>query len=283
MTRTRNNMTTTMQHIHGDARLQDHAAQAFQHDFVQALLSGSMPCEDSDGTAYTVTTQPAFAVYRNTVLRGCVDALQANFPCVARLVGEDWFRAAAAHHAFQTPPHDGRLLYYGTTFAHFLGGLPSTSELPYLQGVALLDDAYRHALGAADAAVLDPALLAHHSAESLAAMVLRPHPAARWHHFATAPVFAIWQRERVQVEGLAGDAPAQDIAWEPDGALITRPHATVVWRALDAAGCAFMDACAAGQPLQAAADHALAAGPATDLASLLRDLLCAGAFQGATR
>jgi hypothetical protein len=39
--------------------------------------------------------QPGFAVYRNTVIKGCVDALQANYPAVARLVGAEWFRSAA--------------------------------------------------------------------------------------------------------------------------------------------------------------------------------------------
>jgi hypothetical protein len=44
-----------------------------------------------------------FKVYRNTVLKGCVDALAANFPTVLRLVGEDWFRAAALIHVCAEP------------------------------------------------------------------------------------------------------------------------------------------------------------------------------------
>jgi hypothetical protein len=32
--------------------------------------------------------QPGFAVYRNTVLKGCIDALQANYPTVHALVGD---------------------------------------------------------------------------------------------------------------------------------------------------------------------------------------------------
>ena len=33
--------------------------------------------------------QPAFAVYRNTVMKACIDALQANYPAVTRLVSEE--------------------------------------------------------------------------------------------------------------------------------------------------------------------------------------------------
>ena len=49
--------------------------------------------------------EPAgLAVYRNTVAKGCVDALAANFPTVASLVGDEWFRAAPALSAAEHPP-----------------------------------------------------------------------------------------------------------------------------------------------------------------------------------
>ena len=35
------------------------------------------------------------AVYRNTSIKGRIDALEANYPTVSRLVGTEWFRAAA--------------------------------------------------------------------------------------------------------------------------------------------------------------------------------------------
>ena len=39
--------------------------------------------------------QPGFAVYRNTVLKGCAEALVSLYPAVHRLVGDDWMRAVA--------------------------------------------------------------------------------------------------------------------------------------------------------------------------------------------
>ena len=62
--------------------------------------------------APAITRHPAFAVYRNTVLKGCVDALQANYPAVARLVGEGWFHSTATLYARAHPPVDGRLVLY---------------------------------------------------------------------------------------------------------------------------------------------------------------------------
>ena len=61
----------------------------FQRDFVRALLD---PGAGRGGIGLT----PGFAVHRNTVLSGCIDALAANYPVVAALVGRDWFRDAAA-------------------------------------------------------------------------------------------------------------------------------------------------------------------------------------------
>ena len=65
---------------------------------------------------------------------------------------------------------------------------------------------------------------------------------------------------------------------------VNSPHKSladvVAWQPLDAAGCAFLDACAAGLPLQQAADQALATDPCADLGALLRSLLQAGALCG---
>jgi hypothetical protein len=54
----------------------------------------------------------------------------------------------------------------------------------------------------------------------------------------------------------------------------------VRWFAFDAAGCAFLDACAQGRTLAAAAAAALEAQGDADLARLMSTLLAAGAFSG---
>ncbi|MBW8719456.1 MAG: putative DNA-binding domain-containing protein, partial [Variovorax paradoxus] len=78
----------------------------FQQAFAQALFA---PPEAAPPAVRVLAMQPAFAVYRNTVMKACIDALQANFPTVAQLVGEEWFRAAAALYVAADPPSDGRL------------------------------------------------------------------------------------------------------------------------------------------------------------------------------
>lgn len=241
----------------------------FQQAFCQALLA---PDEEVAQLLPGLGAQAAFAVYRNTVMKGCVDALQANFPTVDRLVGADWFRAAAARYVAAAPPRDGRLLAYGDGFPAFLVDL-LPPDLAYVAEVAQLDIAWRACHAAADAPVLDPAALARLAPEALADTVLRPHPATRWAWFDTLPAFALWQSHR------APGAPADtEAAWLGDGGLLTRPGDHVQCQPVDAATHDFLQACASGQPLGQAAEHTLQRHPGADLAALLQQLLLAGAF-----
>jgi hypothetical protein len=240
------------------------ALAGFQSRFVNALF-------DLD-TASELTMQPAFAVYRNTVMSGCVDALQANFPSVVRLVGVEWFRAAAATFARAQPPGDGRLLMYGATFADFLAEFEPARDFPYLAGVARLDRLWIEAHTEADAIAVDGAWLATLSPDELGSVCLRPHPAARWRVIDDLPIYSIWATNR------AGIDSTDEIAWRGEGALLTRPVDAVAWQALERSGAAFLDACARGCPLGEAAGAALEVDVNVDIAALLARLLSSGAL-----
>jgi hypothetical protein len=241
---------------------------AFQDGFSAALL-GHAPLAP---WVSALEAQPGFAVYRNTVLKGCIDALQASYPTVCQLVGEDWFRAAAAAHVCAQPPRDGLLMEYGAEFAGFLAGFAPAAGLPYLPAVARLDRCWTECHLAADATAVGRAWLARQAPATLPLARLRPHPAARWAWCDEHPAYALWRSHR---EGLA--LPGS-LDWSGDGALLTRPHAQVTWHPLPRAGVAFLNACAKSQTLGAAATQALAADPAADFAALMGTLLDAGAL-----
>ena len=99
----------------------------FQEQFACALFE---PEAGSSGAVAALRCQPGFAVYRNTAMKGCVDALQANYASVSRLVGEEWFRAAAAVYVREQPPAQPTLLFYGATFAQFLARFEPARKLP---------------------------------------------------------------------------------------------------------------------------------------------------------
>lgn len=241
----------------------------FQDAFADALF-GAYP---GDERVARLSDQPGFSVYRNTVFKGSVDALQANFPAVARLVGEAWFRSAAAIYVRQYPPADARLVHYGGGhFADFLEGFEPARDLPYLASVARLDALWVEAHTARDEVAIDAAAVAALSAEALEAAVLRPHATARWIAFETVPAFTIWRANR---EG--SDVPA-DLVWQGERALLLRAHGAVTWRPLCAAGYAFLEACAQGEPFDAAARRALDAQPDAALGNIVGELLAAGTF-----
>jgi len=246
----------------------------FQDAFAAALLAPA-PASGLPG----ISSQPGFAVYRNTVTKGCIDALQANYPAVARLVGEEWFRAAAAVYARASLPRHPLLLDYGGDFAEFLAGFAPAAELPYLAEVARLDRYWTEAHTARDEEPIPAAAVAGFSRDELARTALRPHASARWAWFDGTPAYSLWHRNRFTAEGATVDLSA--LEWRGEGALILRPDSNVTHLALDAAGCAFLDACAKGGDLAAAALEALAREPHADLAQLMQRLLEAGAFGSA--
>ena len=245
------------------------ASSRFQDDFSAALLTTAAETVSS----HPLSRQPGFSVYRNTVLKGCIDALQANFPAVSRLVGDEWFRAAAAVYARVAPPLDSRLLDYGAGFADFLAQFPPAAELPYLSSVARLDRFWTEAHAAADGIPLEPQMLARLPAEALSSTALCPHPAARWYWFPAEPIRSLWQNNRCS-DASPGNAP--ELRWEGEGILISRPAAEVVWTALDPGGVAFLDGCARGDALEDAMSQALEAQTDLDLARLMTTLLDAG-------
>ena len=81
----------------------------FQDAFARALLAVD-PAAGADEAIRRLAAQPGFAVYRNTVLKGCIDALQASFPTVERLVGPEWLRGAAGVFARGQLPSQPSLL-----------------------------------------------------------------------------------------------------------------------------------------------------------------------------
>ena len=253
---------------------------AFQDAFAAALHAPStVKSTSSPPWMDDIAMQPGFAIYRNTVLKACIDALQANYPTVCDLVGEEWLRAAASVFVAAHPPTDGRLMDYGQGFAAFLEHFPPAAQLPYLSGIATLDRCWTECHLAADAPTLSPTWLSEQlatpSTNDIATWIVQPHPAARWVQCDAHPAFAIWQRQR------AGQSLEGELAWVGDAGLLTRPEATVQWMPLSPTGYALMQACAQGLPLLQAFEQAVqtTTADANNISQLIAQLLQAGAFQ----
>lgn len=165
------------------------------------------------------------AVYRNTVLRGAVEALRANYPVVEQIIGGEMFESVAVDFAEACPPRTPVLAHYGREFADWLAHQPWTNDLPYLPDVARVERLRVESLFAADAHPLTD----FHPQADRSTQKVRLHPAARFAWLST-PGMSIW---------LAHQQPmASDIApdWKAEGALFARPtpfvmHAPRIGRA----------------------------------------------------
>jgi hypothetical protein len=133
-----------------------------------------------------------FNIYRNNVYAGLTRVLEARYPAVQRLVGEEFFKAMARIFIEQTPPCSPVLIEYGSAFSEFLRTFEPVTEEPYLPDLALLEWRLHAARHAADC----DALPSHHLAD------IDDHRAAEIRlTFApsvslvasTYPVFSLWR------------------------------------------------------------------------------------------
>ena len=174
----------------------------FQRDFASAL----------DRPA-----QGPMAVYRNTVIHGAVEALQANYPVVEQIIGEEMFEHVAVDFASTCPPASPVLALYGREFGDWLMHQRWIGDLPYLPDVARVERLHVACLFAPDKEPIPREQVRNVTPTA----TLRLHPAVQFAWLST-PAMSIW---------LAHQRPiGSEIApeWKAEGALFARPEPFVV-------------------------------------------------------
>src|SRR5688572_13619972 len=101
----------------------------FQCEFATALR------RDPIGDASCAAEPDGLRIHRNTLMKGLVDAILANYPTVSVLMGAEWTGHAAQAYARQHPARQAMLATYGEAFPEFLGDLAEDDAWPYLCAV----------------------------------------------------------------------------------------------------------------------------------------------------
>jgi hypothetical protein len=200
-----------------------------------------------------------FSVYRNNVASSLTRALEAAFPTVKKLVGDEFFAAMAGVFLRAHPPRSRMLMLYGEGMPEFLEAFPPVQHLSYLPDVARVDQAMRESYHAADSQRLigeDVARLRLQLAPSL--RLVR----SRW------PVVSIWAANH---EG--GPSPQP----KAEDALILRPEFDPRPQALPLGGATFIAGLQQGQRLGEALE---ASGGALDLPAVLALMIQGRAITG---
>ncbi|SKA39441.1 hypothetical protein SAMN02745126_06237 [Enhydrobacter aerosaccus] len=258
------------------ARPETSAAAAQQAAFAQALLHLDAPTPAGLTTYSEAEAARRFAVYRNNVRVSLVAALGARYPVVRRLVGAEFFDAAALLFIAQHPPTGPVLANYGAGFDAFLASFEPAADLPYLPDMAKLEWLRHRAFHAADADPIGIDRLAMLPPERLDTVRLALHPAVQF-IVSPWPVLSIWttNTEDDEVRPLGPEAGSESV-------LVTRPALQVLTQRLPAGADRLLAALADNAPLGAAVAAAVEAEPAFDIAGCLALLFSAGAIVGLT-
>jgi hypothetical protein len=214
-----------------------------------------------------------FAVYRNNVVVGLVEALAAAYPATKALVGERFFNAMAGVHVRAEPPTSPVLIRYGAGFSAFIEGFAPAGRLPFLADVARLERLWLVAYHGPEAAPLPLYALGRLPEAALAEVCLALHPTAGV-IASRHPVAALWVANTGR-----GEHAAIDLR-RAEAALVLRPHDRVEVHVLGPGEAAFVRALQAHGTLAAAAEAAFAEAPGFDFATALGRLFAAGAVIG---
>jgi hypothetical protein len=233
------------------------SAERFGHRVVSGTLSGPRRIQ----------------VYRNNHLAILTEALEAVYPAVRRLVGDDFFRYAARRYTASHPSHSGDIHNYGYGFSDILSAMPEATAYSYLADVARLEWAYH--------AVFHTELRAPLVVESLSTVYpgdyhrlrFQLQPAARLVE-SRFPVLRIWQVNRAPQNGDC------DVRLDAGGdrLLILREDAEVAFHRLTAGEYALLRGLVEGLALADAHAVAIRVQDGFDLSRALRRYAAVGTF-----
>lgn len=162
-----------------------------QKHFANALSDPDLAPPADIASRNGALPQRRFNVYRNNVYAGLIGVLEARYPAVQRLVGDEFFRAMARIFIDRSPPRSPVLLAYGRNFPRFLKAFELVRDVPYLPDVAHLEWKLHVARHAADTPALPIGKLsAYGDAATNLQFLFAPAVSLVTSDY---PVFSLWQ------------------------------------------------------------------------------------------
>lgn len=210
-----------------------------------------------------------FNIYRNNTFASLTTTLLSVFPVTASLLGEGYFRFAAAGYIKGNPPSEPRLVRYGGNFAEFLGRLEDLRSMPFVADVARLEWRIAEAL---DASVSEPRTIAEFTTIGAAAVPdIRLQPSLRL-LYSRWPALDIWSAHQP-----GGDLDTlAKVRRRPERIALWRSHDSVRFLRLGSAHYAFLHALAKQRGLEAAVGRAVTRSADIDLIATLYGLFTDG-------
>lgn len=243
----------------------------FQQQTANALLDSETHCPDYVLPNTIQGHSRRFNIYRNNRAVSLIDNLQATYPVVLQLVGEEFFNAVARLFIDQCPPQSPVMMEYGSNFSTFISQFPGTESVPYLSDMAKLEWACLQSYHASDTATITPAELSQVPQDQLLNSQLTMHPAvdaivSAW------PIASIWSAVKGLIDGDSIQTSKGEIV------VIARPNYDVNVHQIEPPVLDFLKLLTDGNVISDAASQLLDKQPEFDVGSALLSLTQIGVF-----
>lgn len=213
-----------------------------QGDF-QSYLLGNGPAAIEQHVVGTekVPVATRLAIYGDGYTSRLIEALEANFPILSKLLGEEDFRTLGTAYVSSHPSPFFSIRYYGNGLAAFLANEPAYCAAPVLAELASWEWAMTEVFDAADAEPIGTEALAHVAPEKWAELRFHWHPSLRRMALAwNAP--QIWKAVSEDAEPPEVELSAAPMEW-----LLWRQDLHTYFRSLQPGEAAALDAARAGR------------------------------------
>ncbi len=234
-----------------------------------AILSGDAPIPATVQLGTGSATASRFGVYRNNVHFSLINALGARYPVTRELLWPETFEGAARLFIAMHPPRSPLLFEFGTDFPQFLRSIGTGPSTELVADIAELESARVCAYHAPDAAPLSATAFAALPHDILAASRVTLHPSLSLVR-SRFPIVSLWQAAQQD----------EDVSrWQPEAAVIVRPHLDVQVWSLPPGGYEFLSSLAMARRVDEAA-AAAAKQTRFDLSQVFQVMFSSGAVTG---
>jgi len=216
------------------------------------------------------TPEQRVQIYRNNNFLGLQSALEAVYPVVKKLLGDEFFSHLVGSYSHRYFSFSGNVHDYGSGFSNFVKTFSGLESLPYLTDVARLEWAYHEVFHATESRVLNMDALARLGQQSADTLQLSVSIACQ-RVSSAFPVLRIWQVNQ-QTAGEGSDSPI-DLDEGHARLLVIRSSDHVEIHPVDDGVYALFSALSRGKTLTEACGQALQQEPECDVNAALHYLV----------
>lgn len=213
-----------------------------QDDFQAFILSGAEGVETHVVGTARVPIATRLAIYGDGYALRLIEALQSNYPALAKLLGEEDFAALGRAYVRRHDSSFTSIRYYGAALAEFLASDAEYAEIPVLAELARWEWAMTLAFDAADADTI--------AADALAAVGPTDWPALRFEwHPSVQRLDLFWNAPQIWKSLAADDVidrPVPEVKAAASPWLLWRQDLQTWFRSMDVAEASALDTALGG-------------------------------------